>query len=240
MTSTAATTATSASAVSTTTDKGYIGVGMNGFLARWYDKSRGYSPDQQRLAAHVRSILPQGGRVLEIAPGPGHLSIDLARDTPGLPHYTVTGIDISPTCVAIARLHAVEANVSVDFQQGNAASLPFPDCSFDLILCSAAFKNFSQPAAALHHIHRTLAPTGRAIIVDLRRDATMAEVAATLERDGPGMGWLNRRVTQWVFRWMLLKRAHTAGEMERMGREAGFSQCECIEDGIGFQCTLTK
>ena len=223
---------------SATTDKGYIGVGMNGFMARWYDKNRGFSVDQQLLAAHVRALLPHGGRILEIAPGPGHLSIDLARNAA----YTVTAIDISPTCVAIARQHADEAKVTVDFQHGNAASLPFSDDSFDLILCSAAFKNFTQPASALHHIHRTLrtVPAGRAIIVDLRRDATMAEVDEMLQRDEPRLGWLSRRLTKLIFRWMLLKRAYTAEEMERMVRAAGFSQCDCVQDGIGFRCTMTK
>ena len=222
-------------------DKGYIGVGMNGFLARWYDASRGFSPDQQQLAAHVRQILPEGGRILEIACGPGHLSVDLARHTsPDGPRYAVTGVDISPTCVDIARQHAAEANVSVDFQVGNAASLPFPADSFDLVLCSAAFKNFSQPAAALSHFHRTLRTAGRAIIADLRRDATMAEVQATIARDSPGLGWLNRQLTQLIFKRMLLKRAYTAKEMEAMVREAGFSHCECVEEGIGFRCTMTK
>ena len=204
-------------------------------MARWYDQSRGFSPDQQRLAAHVRELLPQGGRILEIAPGPGHLSIDLARDAA----YRVSGIDISQTCVDIARQHAAEAKVDVDFQQGNAASLPYPDASFDLILCSAAFKNFSQPAAALQQMRRVLAPTGRAIILDLRRNATMEDVQATLARDEPELGWMSRQLTMAIFRWVLLKRAYTSEEMERMVREAGFSQRDCVQEGIGFRCTMS-
>jgi len=58
-------------------------------------------------------------------------------------NYHVTGVDISKTFVEIARKNAAIEGVQVDFRQGNAASMPFGEGSFDLILCRAAFKNFS-------------------------------------------------------------------------------------------------
>ena len=48
--------------------------------------------------------------------------------------------------------------------------------SFDLIICRAAFKNFSEPLQALHEMHRVLKPGGKALIMDLRRDASLEDI----------------------------------------------------------------
>ena len=101
-----------------------------------------------------------------MAPGPGYLSIELARRG-----YRVAALDISRSFVHIARDNAAAAGVEVDVRLGNAASMPLPDASFDFIVCSAAFKNFSDPVGALNEMHRVLNRGGQASIFDLRKDA---------------------------------------------------------------------
>ena len=49
---------------------------------------------------------------------------------------------------------------------------------FDLVVCRAAFKNFSEPLKALNETHRVPKPGGKAIIIDLRMDASWEEVVA--------------------------------------------------------------
>ena len=58
--------------------------------------------------------------------------------------YRIVGLDISPTFVEIAQAKAREAGVDIDFRLGNASHMPLADDLFDFIVCSAAFKNFSQ------------------------------------------------------------------------------------------------
>ena len=98
--------------------------------------------------------------MLEVAPGPGYLAIEIAR----LGRFHVTGLDISRSFVEIASENARQAAVSVDFRHGDAASMPFDAQSFDLIVCQASFKNFAQPGSALDEMHRVLRRGGTAVI----------------------------------------------------------------------------
>ena len=144
--------------------KAYRGVAMEGFIADWYTKNTGR--DFRRFEAVAREVaerVPSGSRVLEVAPGPGYLAIQLAK----LGRYQVTGLDISRSFVRIASENAARAGVEIDFRQGDAAQMPFPDASFDHVVCMAAFKNFSDPVGALNEIHRVLKPASTASILSL-------------------------------------------------------------------------
>jgi ubiquinone/menaquinone biosynthesis C-methylase UbiE len=110
--------------------------------------------------------------VLEVAPGPGFLAIELGRDT----RYRVTALDISWTFVEIARKNVADAGVPVDVRLGNASDMPFADDSFDLLVRRAAFKNFSEPRKAIDEMRRVLRAGGTGAIMDLRRDVPMTEI----------------------------------------------------------------
>lgn len=79
---------------------------------------------------------------------------------------SVTGLDISSTMVEIATENARQAAVGVDFRRGDASNMPFDENSFDLIICQAAFKNFSRPRGALDEMHRVLRAGGTAVVQD--------------------------------------------------------------------------
>src|SRR6476659_8233374 len=118
--------------------KPYKGMGMEGMIAAWYAKNTGKSIAEFRdLAKRIATQLRPGDRVLEIAPGPGYLAIELAR----LGSYRVTGLDVSRSFVRIASENAARADGEVDFREGDAAALPFAADVFDFIVCRAAFKN---------------------------------------------------------------------------------------------------
>ncbi len=88
-----------------------------------------------------------------------------------------------------------------------ASDIPLEDGLFDLIVCRAAFKNFSEPLKALNEMHRVLKPQGRAVIIDLRKDASWDEIVAYV--DGLHLSSANTWMTKFTFKHMLLKRAHT-------------------------------
>jgi ubiquinone/menaquinone biosynthesis C-methylase UbiE len=112
-------------------------------------------------------VVPQGGDMLEVAPGPGYLAIEMAKGTA----YRVTGLDVSRMMVELAQRNAAQAGVEVHFRQGSTPTLPFADESFAVLACSAAFKNFSEPHKALEEMHRVLRPGGTALVLDLRKDS---------------------------------------------------------------------
>ena len=213
--------------------KAYRGVAMEGFIADWYTKNTGR--DFRRFEAVAREVaerVPSGSRVLEVAPGPGYLAIQLAK----LGRYQVTGLDISRSFVRIASENAARAGVEIDFRQGDAAQMPFPDASFDHVVCMAAFKNFSDPVGALNEIHRVLKPASTASIYDLRKDASLQEIDEEVQ--GMNLSALNAALTKWTFRVMLLRRAYHRDAVERMAAQSLFKTCEVIERGIGFEMRL--
>ncbi len=61
------------------TNKAYKGIGMEGVIAKWYAKNVRQGRDFDVLAKRVSGIAPAGGRVLEVAPGPGFLAIEIAK-----------------------------------------------------------------------------------------------------------------------------------------------------------------
>jgi ubiquinone/menaquinone biosynthesis C-methylase UbiE len=215
--------------------KGYKGLGMEGFTARWYASLTHKSiEDFKALARRVAADLAPGSQVLEVAPGPGYFAIELAK----LGAYRITGLDISRTFVEIARDNAREAGVAVKFRLGDAAKMPFGDGTFDFLLCRAAFKNFTEPLRALQEMHRVLAPGGRAAIIDLRRDAPPQSVSRVV--DQMHLGAVNTFLTKSCFRLMLLRRAYTRRDFEKFLSETGFGPVEIREDLIGLELILHK
>src|SRR5258708_30643128 len=148
---------------------------MEGLVARWYARIRGTESQietYRKEAGRLTGSLPAGARVLEVAFGPGYLSIERAR----LGRFEVSGLDISRTFVKIASQNARDAGVTADFHQGDAAVMPFDSDTFDLIICQAAFKNFVHPGSALSEMHRVLRNGGTAVIQDMSSDASPAGI----------------------------------------------------------------
>lgn len=216
-------------------EKGYKGMGMEGPIARWYEKNtRKDMAEFRKLAERLQSTLPEGGDALEVAPGPGFLAIELAKGG----RFRVTGLDVSKTFVELARKNAAEVGVRVDFREGNASAMPFPDNSFDLLVCRAAFKNFSRPVQAFEEMHRVLRPGGTGMVLDLRRDTPMQEIRRYV--NGMGLSTINRWITLLTFRLLLLKRAYTRQEFEQMLAKIPFRKAEVRDTPIGVEVWFEK
>jgi len=208
---------------------------MEGRIAAWYARNTARDMhDFAALAQRVTGALPAGSRVLEVAPGPGYLAIEIARRG----QYQITGLDISHSFVEIASRNAREARVDIDFRQGNASAMPLPESTFDVILCRAAFKNFSQPVAAMNEMHRVLKPGGRALIIDLRNDASMDDINAYIKRSD--LGWANSFIFKVTFRYLLLPRAYSRQQFVDMASSSAFAGARIEASGIGFEVILQK
>lgn len=208
---------------------------MEGMVAKWYTANTGQALQEfVKLAHRIAHELPGGSTMLEVAPGPGYFCIELAK----LGQYSITGLDISHTFVAIAKKKAAEAGVPADFRQGNASAMPFADNTFDFLLCRAAFKNFGQPVRALQEMCRVLKPGGRGLVIDLRKDASVESINQEVE--GMGLGTFNKVLTKLAFRTMLLKSAYTKRQFQQMLAQADFRNVDIRESGIGFEISMTK
>jgi ubiquinone/menaquinone biosynthesis C-methylase UbiE len=98
------------------------------------------------------------GRVLEAAIGTGL----------NLPHYpadaTITGVELSPAMLAIARQRAASLGLDADLREGDAEHLPFGDASFDTAVCALSLCTIPRSAAAIAEMRRVLVPGGRLLL----------------------------------------------------------------------------
>jgi ubiquinone/menaquinone biosynthesis C-methylase UbiE len=215
--------------------KGYKGMGMEGRVAFWYARNTAKDMEEFRsLATRLARKLPSDSRVLEVAPGPGYLAIELAKRG----RYALSGLDVSSTFVEIAKRNAAEAAVTIDFREGNASAMPLSDDTFDFIVCRAAFKNFSQPVEAMNEMHRVLKPGGSALIIDLRKNASLDEIDSYIK--SVGLGWMNSLIYRLTFRYLLVPRAYSEESFMAMASSSSFGKADIQKSGIGLEVTLRK
>jgi ubiquinone/menaquinone biosynthesis C-methylase UbiE len=99
------------------------------------------------------------GRVLEVAIGTGR----------SLPFYTdarsLTGVDLSPEMLAIARRRAEERGLPIELHEGDAEHLPVEDATYDSVVCCLALCSIPDPASAIAEMKRALVPGGRLLLL---------------------------------------------------------------------------
>jgi ubiquinone/menaquinone biosynthesis C-methylase UbiE len=149
----------------------------------------------------------------------------------------VTGVDLSTTFVEMAAENARRAGVNARILHGDAARLPVPDASADLVVCQAAFKNFGDPVAALDEMHRVLRPGRTAVIEDMNRDTTAADIAR--EVAAMGIGALSAIVTRATLA-LLRRRAYSPAEFRATVAASAFRTCDISIRGIGLEVRLTR
>jgi SAM-dependent methyltransferase len=98
------------------------------------------------------------GRVLEIAAGTGIVTRQLRDQLPVQVRLTAT--DLNPPMLEVARAK-FRPDEEVDFRPADAAALPFPDDSFDAVVCQFGVMFFPEKDKSYREIHRVLATGGR-------------------------------------------------------------------------------
>lgn len=127
---------------------------------------------RERLVQLAR--LGSGERVLDIGCGTGTLAIAAKQHigTAG----TVCGVDASPEMIARARKKAARAGVEVEFREGIAEALPFPDAHFDVVLSTVMLHHLGPELRrqCAGEVRRVLKPGGRWFVVDFEGSARQA------------------------------------------------------------------
>jgi ubiquinone/menaquinone biosynthesis C-methylase UbiE len=120
------------------------------------------------------------GRVLDVACGPGFLTMAFARRC-----ATAVGLDATDAMLSMARAEAVKRGVdNVRFEKGAATALPFAPASFDIVACRAAFHHFPEPGRVLAEMCRVVKPGGKILTADFvtSEDPQEAEAHNEIER----------------------------------------------------------
>jgi ubiquinone/menaquinone biosynthesis C-methylase UbiE len=182
--------------------------------ALWWRKNPSACPYGQRFwveaphplitRARLRDVLaPElGERLLEIGPGTGYYTLDLARWV--APGGTVEIFDLQREMLEHTLRRAGEAGVeNLTATQGDATSLPYDDDSIDAVVLTAVLGEIPDREAALREIARVLRPGGRLVVGELFGDPHYTSPAALqrlagqaglrLElRSGPRLGYFAR------------------------------------------------
>lgn len=108
-----------------------------------------------RLAAQIGSLRPR--RILEIGCSTGFKAAALRRR---FPEAEVHGIDIDDAAVALGEVLWPELDLDV----AQAERLPYPDASFDLVVCLTTIEHVADVGATIAELARVLAPTGLALL----------------------------------------------------------------------------
>jgi len=127
-----------------------------------------FRPWTEELLARATPAL--GERVLDVACGTGIVARTVVQRLGE--DATVTGLDLNPAMIDVARAAAEQEGVVIAWHVGRADALPFPDGTFDLVLIQQGLQFFPDKPAAVREVVRVLAPGGRL------GTATWAEIAA--------------------------------------------------------------
>jgi len=132
-----------------------------------------FHPGGLRLTERLGQLMQLRGesRVLDVASGRGTSALFLAERF----GCEVVGLDYGAQNVDQANNAAAASGLSgrVRFEKADAESLPFPDASFDAVICECAFCTFPDKSRAAHEFARVLRSTGRVGISDLTRAAEL-------------------------------------------------------------------
>ena len=136
-------------------------------VRRFYDKSAGR---YNRQIAFFERVLFGGGRewvcsqaegdVLEVALGTGRN----LRHYP--PNVRLTGIELSPAMLDLARQEAARVGRDADLRAGDAQALEFPDESFDTVTCTLGLCTIPHDRTAVNEMYRVLRPGGRLLLLE--------------------------------------------------------------------------
>ncbi|MBB5874375.1 ubiquinone/menaquinone biosynthesis C-methylase UbiE [Allocatelliglobosispora scoriae] len=129
-------------------------------VAPRYDSSIGFLERIQFAGGREWVCSRATGDVLEVAVGTG-------RNLPFYPtDVRLTGIELSPAMLDIARRRATELGVPADLRAGDAQALPFADGSFDTVVCALSLCAIPDHGTAIAEMARVLRHGGRLLLLD--------------------------------------------------------------------------
>ena len=181
---------------------------------RWWDPDGEFRPLHDLNPARLDYIDARAGlagrRVLDVGCGGGLLAEGMARRG-----ARVTGIDLAPGALQVARLHALESGVSVDYRQVAVEDFAATDGgTFDLVTCLEMLEHVPDPASVVRGLAQLVRPGGDIVCSTINRNPKAFALAIV------GAEYLLRLLPTGTHQYARLIRP---SELARWGRDAGLA-----------------
>jgi 2-polyprenyl-6-hydroxyphenyl methylase/3-demethylubiquinone-9 3-methyltransferase len=178
----------------------------------WWDPQGPSKPLHELNPLRLRYVQTaaalHGAQVLDVGCGGGILSESMARSG-----ARVLGIDLSKAVLDVARLHALETGVDVDYQSAAAEEVAQQrPAAFDLVTCMEMLEHVPDPAVTLTALAALAKPGGDVIISTLNRNPLAFAVAII------GAEYIARALPKGTHEYLKFIKP---SELARWGRDAG-------------------
>ncbi len=190
---------------------------------RWWDPEGEFRPLHDLNPTRLDYIEARAGlagrRVLDVGCGGGLLAEGMARRG-----ARVTGSDLAPGALEVARLHALEGGVAVEYRHAAVEALADAEPgAFDLVTCLEMLEHVPDPAAAVQALAQLVRPGGDVICSTINRNAKSFALAIV------GAEYLLRLLPAGTHHYARLIRP---SELARWGRDAGLALVDLA--GLGY------
>jgi 2-polyprenyl-6-hydroxyphenyl methylase/3-demethylubiquinone-9 3-methyltransferase len=142
---------------------------FDALASRFWDPRGDFRPlhllNPVRLCFIAERATLAGARVLDVGCGGGLLAEALAHRG-----AKVTGIDLAPGMIEVARLHAMEQNVTIEYRVAAAETVAAAEPgAFDVVTCMEMLEHVPEPGAMIHTLARLVRPGGAVFVSTLNR-----------------------------------------------------------------------
>src|SRR6185436_1006691 len=135
-------------------------------------------PDARKFIARVE--MRPGMKVLDAACGTGNLAVLAAR------HGCVTsGLDIASNLIDQARERAREQALAIEFTDGDAEAMPYPDASFDVVVSMYGVMFAPRPKRVVSELYRVTKPGGLIAMANWTPEGFIGKMFAVFGRHLP-------------------------------------------------------
>jgi 2-polyprenyl-6-hydroxyphenyl methylase/3-demethylubiquinone-9 3-methyltransferase len=200
---------------------------------RFWDLDGEFKPLHKLNPVRARYVLERaklaGARVLDVGCGGGLLAESLAKAG-----ADVTAIDLAPTMIETARLHALDSGLKIDYQVESAESVLERAARFDVVTCMEMLEHVPDPAATVAVLGGLVKPGGDVFISTINRNLKSFALAIVAAE------YVARLVPRGTHEY---ERLLKPSEIARFARAAGLDVADIAGleyDPVREQCSLTS